>query len=337
MACPPGLGKLAAGHHYGAADVRKERPDAGIVSVRLSPVCLLVVRMERRGAWIVGGNGRAAECEAEDYGWNEFIHTAFPFFFGSWASGVVAVSVLNVVFVSLSSHPMGREFFITLFHKDWWGIVTGIRTDFGKNMRPSPLGPGPWIWVALGRDFGHALEEQPMDRSDDDLPVTDSPWLAQGKAAAFSTTHWSVVLTAGQDDLAGAAAALEELCRKYWYPIYAFVRRRGAERTEAEDLTQGFFAHLLEMETLKKVDRRKGKFRTFLLSALTKYLSNEWDKRQTAKRGGGSRIISLDEAAAEHLYSLEPVEPGSPEKQFDRGWACALADRVLGVLRYSAL
>jgi len=172
-----------------------------------------------------------------------------------------------------------------------------------------------------------------MDRSDDDLPGADSPWLAQGKAAAFSTTHWSVVLTAGQDDLAGAAAALEELCRKYWYPIYAFVRRRGAERTEAEDLTQGFFAHLLEMETLKKVDRRKGKFRTFLLSALTKYLSNEWDRRQTAKRGGGRRIISLDEAAAEHLYSLEPVEPGSPEKQFDRGWACALADRVLGVLR----
>jgi RNA polymerase sigma-70 factor (ECF subfamily) len=172
-----------------------------------------------------------------------------------------------------------------------------------------------------------------MDRLDDDLLAGDSPWLAQGKAAAFSTTHWSVVLTAGQDDPAGAAAALEELCRKYWYPIYAFVRRHGAERTEAEDLTQGFFAHLLERETLKRVDRSKGRFRTFLLSALRKYLSNERDKRQTAKRGGGRQIISLDEAAAEGLYRLEPAGPGSPEKHFDRAWARALVERVLGALR----
>ncbi len=164
-------------------------------------------------------------------------------------------------------------------------------------------------------------------------PATDYPRGGQAEAAAFPTTHWSVVLTAGGDDLAGSTAALEKLCGRYWYPIYAFVRRRGADRHEAEDLTQSFFAHLLEMETLRKADRRKGKFRTFLLSALTKFLSNEWDKRQTAKRGGRRRIISLDEAAAEKLYSLEPAESRSPEKLFDRSWADALVGRALAVLR----
>lgn len=104
-----------------------------------------------------------------------------------------------------------------------------------------------------------------MARPDDDLLGTDFPGFGYDKAAAFSTTHWSVVLTAGQDNPEGAAAALEQLCRKYWYPMYAFIRRRGSGPHEAEDLTQGFFAHLLEMETLKKADQRKGKFRTFLL------------------------------------------------------------------------
>jgi RNA polymerase sigma-70 factor (ECF subfamily) len=172
-----------------------------------------------------------------------------------------------------------------------------------------------------------------MVQSDDNSPVTDYPFFGQAKAASFSTTSWGVVLTAGQDDMAGAAAAMEQLCRRYWYPIYAFVRRRGADREEAEDLTQGFFAHLLEMETLAKVDRRKGKFRTFLLAALTKYLSNEWDKRQTIKRGGRREIISLDEAVAEQAYGLEPVEPSSPEKLFDRRWATTLVDGVLALLR----
>lgn len=172
-----------------------------------------------------------------------------------------------------------------------------------------------------------------MARPDDNLPSTDVSCFGYDKAAAFSTTHWSVVLTAGQDNLEGAAVALEQLCRKYWHPIYAFIRRRGSGPHEAEDLTQGFFAHLLEMETLKKADQRKGKFRTFLLAALTKFLSNEWDKRQTLKRGGRSQIISLDEAQAEELYHLEPVEPASPEKLFDRRWAATLLDGVLARLR----
>lgn len=172
-----------------------------------------------------------------------------------------------------------------------------------------------------------------MGKSDDKLFGTDPYYARDGKIAAFSTTNWSVVLTAGQDNLAGTDVAMEQLCRKYWYPIYAFVRRRVSDRQEAEDLTQGFFAHLLEMETLKKVDRRKGKFRTLLLSALTKFLSNEWDKRQTIKRGGRTQVISLDQAVAEELYSLEPIEPGSPEKLFDRRWAATLVDGVLTRVR----
>jgi RNA polymerase sigma factor (sigma-70 family) len=152
------------------------------------------------------------------------------------------------------------------------------------------------------------------------------------KAGAFSTTHWSVVLEARDGDVAGSTAALEKLCRQYWYPIYAFVRRRGSDRHEAEDLTQAFFAHLLDKETLKKVDRRKGKFRTFLLASLTNFLTNEWDKGQTLKRGGEYQIMSLHEAA-EEIYGREPVGERSPEKLFDRRWALLLAETVLAQLK----
>ncbi len=153
------------------------------------------------------------------------------------------------------------------------------------------------------------------------------------KASVFSATHWSVVLAAGQTDFARAAAALERLCRGYWYPIYAFVRRRGFGHHEAEDLTQAFFAFLLEKETLKKVDRNKGKFRTFLLAALTNFLANEWDKGQTLKRGGHHQIISLDEAAAEGLYLREAGESLTPEKLFERRWASAIIEQALGRLK----
>jgi RNA polymerase sigma factor (sigma-70 family) len=166
------------------------------------------------------------------------------------------------------------------------------------------------------------------DLEDTSLVVEDSSF-GNGKVSAFSTTHWSVVLGAGQNNLAGAAGALERLCRTYWYPIYAFIRRRGSDRHEAEDLTQAFFAHLLEKETLKKADRQKGKFRSFLLASLTNFLTNEWDKRQTLKRGGRREIISLDGDATEALYCREPVESLVPEKLFDRHWALTLVEQVL--------
>ncbi|SPE62412.1 RNA polymerase, sigma-24 subunit, ECF subfamily [Verrucomicrobia bacterium] len=152
-------------------------------------------------------------------------------------------------------------------------------------------------------------------------------------ASAFATTHWSVVLAAGKDDLGRAAAALEELCSKYWYPLYAFIRRRGSDQHEAEDLTQAFFALLLGKEMLKRVDRHNGRFRSFLLASLTNFLNNEWDRRQTLKRGGGYRIISLDEMAAEERYRREPADPLTAEKLFDRRWAATLLELVLDRLK----
>jgi RNA polymerase sigma-70 factor (ECF subfamily) len=139
-------------------------------------------------------------------------------------------------------------------------------------------------------------------------------------------------LEAGRTDYSRAALALERLCTRYWYPVYVFIRRRGSEHHAAEDLTQAFFTHLLEKETLKKVDRQKGKFRSFLLTAATNFLTNEWDKRQTLKRGGQNQIISLDDTA-EELYSHEPVELLTPEKLFERRWAFTLMNQVLARLK----
>jgi RNA polymerase sigma factor (sigma-70 family) len=157
--------------------------------------------------------------------------------------------------------------------------------------------------------------------------------LYAGRDGSFATTHWSIVLAAGRGDAAQSAAALEQLCQRYWHPIYAFIRRRGSDRHEAEDLTQAFFAHLLDKESLKKVDPRKGKFRNFLLASLTNFLTNEWDKRTAWKRGGRSHIISLDDAAAEECYLREAIEPASPEKLFDRRWAALLIEATLATLK----
>jgi len=152
------------------------------------------------------------------------------------------------------------------------------------------------------------------------------------KAGAFTTTLWTAVLRAGHGTEAEAGRALEELCRKYWYPIYACVRRHGADSHEAEDLTQAFFAFLLEKEVFKKADRQRGKFRSFLLAALMNFLHDEWDKRQTLKRGQ-CRIISLDAMAAEERLSLEPVELLTPIRSFERGWARTLLEHALHRLK----
>jgi len=172
-----------------------------------------------------------------------------------------------------------------------------------------------------------------MDPAEDLSSATEPARAADGGNGTFATTHWSVVLALGASDPTRATAALEILCRRYWYPIYAFVRRRGADAHEAEDLTQAFFAQLIEQDVFQKADRQKGKFRTFLLAALTHFLANEWDKRRTLKRGGGHQFISLDEAAAEKSYQLEPVEPATPEKLFDRRWALLLMEATLERLK----
>lgn len=151
--------------------------------------------------------------------------------------------------------------------------------------------------------------------------------------AAFKTTHWTVVCTAAAGDSSQAAAALEQLCASYWYPLYAFVRRRGFSSHDAQDLVQGFFARLLEKNFLQSVNREKGRFRSFLLAALNHFLLNELDKAHTLKRGGHLAFVSFDEAGANAAFQSEPRSELSPERLFDRNWAEALLATALNQLR----
>lgn len=149
----------------------------------------------------------------------------------------------------------------------------------------------------------------------------------------FRTTHWSVVLAARRAPTSGNLAALESLARAYWLPLYAFIRRRGVAPAEAEDLTQGFFARLLEKDWLASADAGKGRFRTFLLTALTRFLADEHDRNRALKRGGGTRTVSLDFPSAEERLALDPADLRTPETAFDRAWAEALLERVLARLQ----
>jgi RNA polymerase sigma-70 factor (ECF subfamily) len=141
------------------------------------------------------------------------------------------------------------------------------------------------------------------------------------------------VLAAGRSDTASAQAALEQLCRNYWQPLYAYVRRTGHSREESEDLTQAFFARLLAQNTVARADPVRGRFRSFLLATLKHFLANEWGKAQARKRGGGAHLIPLEFDTAE-TRCAQPVAPGdTPDRAFDRQWALALLDVVLGRLR----
>lgn len=148
-------------------------------------------------------------------------------------------------------------------------------------------------------------------------------------ARQFVTTHWSVVLRAGREESAQSAAALAELCQAYWYPVYAFVRRQGHAAADAQDLTQEFFARLIEGESLQAADPQKGRFRSFLLTLLKRMLVSEWRRERRQKRGGGAVVFSLDEHEAEERYRFEPADPATPETVFERRWAEAVLDRVL--------
>ncbi len=140
------------------------------------------------------------------------------------------------------------------------------------------------------------------------------------------------MLTAGKNDAVLATVALERLCTYYWHPVYSFIRRSGIAPHEAEDLTQSFFAYLLEKETIKRVDKKKGRFRSFLLAAISNFLANERDKARTLKRGGQREIISFDQVTGEGVFLKEPVDLLTPEMLFDRRWAAVLVDKVLGRL-----
>lgn len=151
-------------------------------------------------------------------------------------------------------------------------------------------------------------------------------------ACRFPTTSWSEVLAAGRQST-GSQEALARLCAAYWFPIYAFIRRRGFPREDAQDLTQEFFALVLQNGFLAEVRRGRGRFRSFLLASVCNFLANEWDRSQAKKRGGGSITFSLDFEAAEGRYHREPFHELTPEALFEKQWAYALLDRVLGRLR----
>ena len=149
----------------------------------------------------------------------------------------------------------------------------------------------------------------------------------------FATTHWSLVLSAQDKDSPRSAEALESLCRAYWYPLYAFVRRQGRGPHDAQDLTQEFFARLLEKNYLKSAAREKGKFRTFLLVVLKRFLANEWDRQHAQKRGGFAPVVSIDQELAESRFAAEPAHQLQPDVLFDRQWAVTLLERVMARLQ----
>jgi RNA polymerase sigma factor (sigma-70 family) len=152
-------------------------------------------------------------------------------------------------------------------------------------------------------------------------------------AASFHTTRWTIVMRAAQSQAQGGQSALAELCRLYWYPLYIFARRRGHSPDDAQDLTQGFFLHVVEHRAVTGVDRLKGKFRSFLLASFQNHLSDAGDRARRLKRGGDKEFVQLDAEAAEERYRLEPVEFLTPEKMFDAQWAMTVLGEALKQLR----
>jgi RNA polymerase sigma factor, sigma-70 family len=154
-----------------------------------------------------------------------------------------------------------------------------------------------------------------------------------GDPAQFRTTRWSVILAAAESHLPGSQAALTELCQHYWYPLYVFARRRGFAPHDAQDLTQGFFLHLLEHRALKRADPLKGKFRSFLLASFRNFVADEADRARSLKRGGDRQFVFLDSEEAESRYQLEPADHLTAEKIFDARWAMTLMTRTVERLR----
>ena len=150
--------------------------------------------------------------------------------------------------------------------------------------------------------------------------------------AAFTTTHWSVVLEA-QGESPAAKEALEKLCRTYWRPVYAFLRRQGFGREEAEDITQGFFAQLLERRKFSAIREEKGRLRSFLLGALKYFLADEQRRAMAIKRGKGQRLIPLEELRADKRIDMEPADPVTAEMIYERRWALTVLEQVLDRLK----
>jgi RNA polymerase sigma-70 factor (ECF subfamily) len=153
---------------------------------------------------------------------------------------------------------------------------------------------------------------------------------AGGQRGTFVTTHWSVVLAAGTENTPQARASLEKLCQTYWFPLYGYVRRRGYAEADAKDLTQAFFEWVLERDWLALADQQRGRFRSFLLTAFSRFLINEWTRTQMQKRGGGVMVLPFDQA--ERGSRGEPADNTTPEQIYERRWALALLDQVMSSL-----
>lgn len=157
---------------------------------------------------------------------------------------------------------------------------------------------------------------------------------AAGEGDWFATTHWSMVVSAGrQNDTERSREAMQALCQNYWQPLYSYVRRRGYSADDAQDLTQEFFARLLQNNRVARADQQKGKFRAFLLTSLKNFLSDEWDKAHAQKRGSGIQPCSLQFEDGERTYELEPVNNVTPDQVYERRWALTLLDNVLQTLK----
>ena len=156
-----------------------------------------------------------------------------------------------------------------------------------------------------------------------------------GGRRRFATTRWSVVLAAGGSGSEQADRALADLCADYWYPLYAYVRRHGHDAEDARDLTQAFFAKLLEKHGLRAADPARGRFRSFLLTSMKNFLASEWRRQATQKRGGAVEVLPIDYEDAEARYRVEPSHPQTPEAIYERRWALGLLDRALADLRDS--
>lgn len=156
---------------------------------------------------------------------------------------------------------------------------------------------------------------------------------ARSVSGKFETTNWSVVLAAGDTSVPGAREALEKLCRTYWYPLYAFVRYAGRRPEEAQDLTQSFFAYMLQSRLISKADPEAGRFRFFLLTSLKHFLAHEHERAAALKRGGGTFILSFDQLDPEQRCALEPADLATPEQIYDRRWAMQQVENALAALK----
>jgi len=163
--------------------------------------------------------------------------------------------------------------------------------------------------------------------------VKGTPGTLQEGGASFASTHWSIVAQSAQTDVPEAANALAQLCETYWAPIYSFIRRRGYAPSDAEDLTQSFFAYFLRTKAYSRTDRLHGKFRSFLLASVKNFLADNWDREQAIRRGGGYRFVSLDQGTAESFYDVASAPDSTAEHLFELRWAKSLTAGALDSLR----